>query len=99
MDLGTLTGLLLGVLFIVGSIMLGGTIFAFIDMPSVLITIGGSGAALLITYPLPKIKSVFSYLHQFYHIFQVNKKQQKLFHLYPMQQLSFFFLIAFVFYV
>lgn len=60
MDLGTLTGLMLGFLFIIGSIMLGGSIFAFIDMPSVMITIGGSMSALLITYPLPKIKSVFA---------------------------------------
>ena len=60
MDLGTLTGLLLGFSFIVASILLGGSVFAFIDIPSVMITIGGSTSALLITYPLPKIKSVFA---------------------------------------
>ncbi len=59
MDVGTLGGIILGVFLIIGSIMLGGKLDSFIDIPSAGITIGGTIAAILITYPLPKVKSVF----------------------------------------
>jgi chemotaxis protein MotA len=60
MDLGTLTGIILGVLLIFGAIIAGGTPGAFIDIASVMITIGGTTAATLITFPLPKVKAVFA---------------------------------------
>jgi chemotaxis protein MotA len=60
MDLGTLTGIILGVLLIFGAIVAGGTPGAFIDIASVMITIGGTTAATLITFPLPKVKAVFA---------------------------------------
>ncbi len=58
MDLGTLAGIILGLILIVGSIAAGGSIGGFIDIPSFLVTIGGTIAAILITFPLPKVKAV-----------------------------------------
>ncbi|MBI2560085.1 MAG: motility protein A [Planctomycetes bacterium] len=53
MDLATLGGIALGGAFILVGIFLGGTgVGIFIDMPSVMITIGGSIAATLVRYPL-----------------------------------------------
>ncbi len=60
MDIGTLVGVLLGLSMILGSILLGGGASAFIHIPSMAITLGGTAAALLITYPLAKVKAVFA---------------------------------------
>ena len=53
MDIGTVIGLIAGIGLVVGSIMMGGGgIGPFINIPSAMITIGGSFAALLINFPL-----------------------------------------------
>ena len=54
MDIGTLIGVILGWVLIIWSIMMGGGA-GFINIPSIMITIGGAIAALLIHYPLPKV--------------------------------------------
>lgn len=54
MDISTIVGLISGIFFIVVSILLSGRLSLFWDAPSVLIVFGGSIAALLIAYPLPK---------------------------------------------
>jgi chemotaxis protein MotA len=56
MDVGTVGGIALGLILILGPILTSGYLTAFIDIPSVLVTIGGTFAAILITYPLPKVK-------------------------------------------
>jgi chemotaxis protein MotA len=58
MDLGTLAGVIFGILLIVFSIKLGGDLGSFIDIPSVLCVFGGTFAALAINYPIPKILSI-----------------------------------------
>lgn len=61
-DIATVLGLLAGFGLIISAIMMGGGIseFAsFVDVPSVMITVGGSIAALFINYPM---KTVFSTL-------------------------------------
>jgi len=58
MDLGTLSGIIFGTVLMLWAIMMGGPLMIFIDIPSMLITIGGSTCALLITFPLGKVKSV-----------------------------------------
>ncbi len=58
MDIGTLIGLVVGSLLLVASIMQGGSLGAFIDIGSMMVTMGGSAAALLITYPVAKVKAV-----------------------------------------
>lgn len=55
MDLSTLVGLILGVVLILFAILLGGSIAAYIDIPSVLIVIGGCIAAVLTAFPLEKV--------------------------------------------
>ncbi|WFD11683.1 flagellar motor protein [Tepidibacter hydrothermalis] len=58
MDLGTLIGIVLGFVLIIGSILLGGSLGAFIDIPSIMIVVGGTIAATLVAYPLPKVKEI-----------------------------------------
>jgi len=54
MDIATIVGLVMGFGLILTSIAMGGGsgLNAFIDMPSLMITVGGSFAALLINFPL-----------------------------------------------
>ncbi len=55
MDKATLVGLILGIVLVVGSIMIGGEVTPFIDVPSIMITVGGSIAATLINFPMAKV--------------------------------------------
>lgn len=52
MDLATLIGLIVGTLFVVGAIMVGGSVGAFVNLPSILIVIGGSFSATLMRFPM-----------------------------------------------
>lgn len=52
MDIATFIGLLLGFGLIFASIAMGGNFGAFVDVPSLMITVGGSFAALFINFPL-----------------------------------------------
>lgn len=54
MDIASLIGLVLGIVFLVVSITLDGNIWDFADLASVMITIGGTFAATLVSYPLEK---------------------------------------------
>lgn len=55
MDVATLIGLILAMGLIVGSILVGGSITAFIDVPSLLIVVGGTFAVGLVSYPLKEM--------------------------------------------
>ncbi|RKY36505.1 MAG: motility protein A [Candidatus Omnitrophota bacterium] len=55
MDLSTVIGIIAGILLIVVTILLGGSLMAFVNIPSVAVTIGGMISATLINYPLPKL--------------------------------------------
>ena len=54
LDISTIAGFISGIVFIVVSIMMGGRLGLFYDAPSVMITIGGTFASVLISYPLNK---------------------------------------------
>lgn len=58
MDIGSLVGILLGLLLVLGSIAIGGGA-GFIDYPSIAITVGGAFAATLMNFPLAKIIKTF----------------------------------------
>ena len=59
MDIATIVGLILGVGLILTSIMMGGGgIAPFINYPSLMITVGGSIAALMINFPLKSVLGV-----------------------------------------
>jgi chemotaxis protein MotA len=61
MDLATIVGLVAGIVFLLVSIVLSGSLGNFWNAPSIMITIGGAFAATLITYPLDKfLKSMKS---------------------------------------
>ncbi len=60
MDIATLSGILLGVALILGSIVAVSTLGVFFHVPSLLITVGGTVAATLINFPLARVLSVFN---------------------------------------
>lgn len=60
MDLATVVGLILAIGLVLGSIMVGGGLGAFIDIPSVMIVFGGSIAAVLVNFPIAKAKNFFA---------------------------------------
>lgn len=60
MDIATVIGLVLAILAILGSILAGGSIAAFIDVPSFLVVGGGVCAAIFIKWPMDKIKIIAS---------------------------------------
>ncbi|MEW6746787.1 MAG: MotA/TolQ/ExbB proton channel family protein [Planctomycetota bacterium] len=59
MDLATLIGVISGLALIIGSIVIGSPLGFFIDIPSVMITVGGMLAATLIHFPLRKVIPLF----------------------------------------
>lgn len=60
MDIATIIGLFAGIGLIVSAILLGGSPAVFFDVPSLLITVGGTVAATLINYPLSDVLSVMN---------------------------------------
>jgi chemotaxis protein MotA len=66
MDIATMLGLVLGVTFLVLGIAENGTIGNFFDKASVMITIGGTMAATLVSFPLPRLmEAIKSIRHVF----------------------------------
>lgn len=59
MDLATLLGLIITFGFILGAIMAGGSILLFVNVPSLLIVIGGSAAAVLMQFTLAQFFGAF----------------------------------------
>ncbi len=56
MDLATIAGLIAGTIFLIlGVLLAGGNILQFLDPPSVMITFGGSAAAMFVAYPMLKM--------------------------------------------
>ncbi|RKZ19721.1 motility protein A [bacterium] len=60
MDFATIVGLVAAFGLIVWSILLGGNLSGFVDMPSVAVVLGGTLGALLINFPLQKITGMAS---------------------------------------
>ncbi len=54
MDISTVLGLILGFVFMIVSIAMNGRLGLFIDIPSVMITFGGTLASMLVAYPMNK---------------------------------------------
>lgn len=51
MDISSIIGVVSGIGFILGTILLGGPIGMFINIPSILIVVGGTIAATMIGFP------------------------------------------------
>lgn len=52
MDIATILGLILGIFFTIFGILLSGDLISYIHIPSIVITLGGTVAATLLSYPL-----------------------------------------------
>ena len=58
MDLGTIIGVLIGVALVFGSIIQGGGLGMFMNVPSLMIVIGGTTAATLMAFPLGVVRGL-----------------------------------------
>ena len=58
MDISSVIGVVSGIGFIIGTILLGGPITMFIDIPSLVIVCGGTVSATMIAYPLGDVLGV-----------------------------------------
>jgi chemotaxis protein MotA len=62
-DLGIIVGLIAGAtLVVIGILWGGGSLGAFFDVSSIMITLGGSFASLLVGHPLSRVMSMMTYL-------------------------------------
>ncbi|CCK79500.1 motility protein A [Desulfobacula toluolica] len=59
MDLSSIIGIVSGMGFVLGTILLGGGLMTFVNIPSILIVLGGTMAASMIAYPLKDFLSIF----------------------------------------
>lgn len=59
MDISSIIGVVSGMGFILGTILLGGSIMMFVNIPSILIVMGGTLAASMVAYPLKDFLSIF----------------------------------------
>ena len=60
MDIATMVGALAGFLLIGGAIFIGGGAESFVNVPSLLITVGGTVCATLVHFPLGEVLRIFS---------------------------------------
>ncbi|MGI6454271.1 MAG: motility protein A [bacterium] len=60
MDISTVVGLILAFGLMAAAMLLGGSLMVYVDIPSVLITVGGTFAATLVNYPIPNVLSLGS---------------------------------------
>ncbi|MBU1196018.1 MAG: MotA/TolQ/ExbB proton channel family protein [Proteobacteria bacterium] len=59
MDIASVIGVVSGMGFILGTILLGGSIMMFVNIPSILIVVGGTMASAMVAYPLSDFLSIF----------------------------------------
>jgi chemotaxis protein MotA len=59
MDISSIIGVVSGMGFVLGTIMLGGSIMMFVNIPSILVVMGGTIAATMVGYPLSDFLSIF----------------------------------------
>ena len=57
MDKASLTGIICGLTLIIVSILIGGDLQSFVNLPGLMIVIGGTLAAILITFQFDDVKS------------------------------------------
>jgi chemotaxis protein MotA len=56
LDLATVLGIVVGMAFIIGGILIGGSLSTFVDPASIVIVLGGTIAGTFVTYPMNKVK-------------------------------------------
>ncbi len=74
MDISSLIGIISGIGFILGTILMGSSLMLFVNIPSVLVVMGGTIAAAMIAYPLSDFLSVFKSTVKIF-IFKIEKPE------------------------
>ena len=59
MDISSIIGVVSGMGFVLGTILLGGSIMMFVNIPSILVVMGGTIAATMVGYPLSDFLGMF----------------------------------------
>ncbi len=59
MDLSSIIGVIAAIGFVSGTVLIGGSIGMFVNLPSVLVVLGGTLAATMVAYPLNQFLTVF----------------------------------------
>ncbi len=59
MDIATLLGLAVGLTMVIGSIFLGGALSSFINIPGLMIVVGGTLAAISVAFPFEEVVQAF----------------------------------------
>lgn len=60
MDIATLFGLIVGLAMVVGAIFIGGAVDVFINLPGMMIVIGGTLAAIMVAFPFEEVMQAFA---------------------------------------
>lgn len=76
MDIATLVGIVLSFALVLSAILMGGSLSIFINVPSMMIVIGGTIGATMINYPLPDILKVVNVVKNAF--FMKNMKANEL---------------------
>lgn len=74
MDIASFIGVFAGLGVIIFGAFMGGSLGGLIDLPSVLITIGGSYACLYLTYPLTQAVGIFGVMGRAFRIWDFGEK-------------------------
>lgn len=74
MDISSVIGVVSGLGFILGTILLGGSLIMFVNIPSVFVVVGGTLAAIMIGYPLSQFLGVFKTAVKVF-IFRIEKPE------------------------
>lgn len=75
MDIATIAGLIAGIAFILIGIFLSGDLLTYYDLPSVMITLGGTIASTLISYPLSNVLNTLGIIKNVFFVKRQNPKE------------------------
>jgi chemotaxis protein MotA len=59
MDIATLFGIIVGFSLVIGAIFMGGAVAVFVNIPGMMIVIGGTFASICVTFPLEEVLQAF----------------------------------------
>ncbi|MFH2090932.1 MAG: MotA/TolQ/ExbB proton channel family protein [Pseudomonadota bacterium] len=75
MDIASVIGVVSGMGFILGTILLGGSIMMFVNIPSILIVVGGTLASTMVGYPLADFLGVIKFTMKIF-IFKLQPAEE-----------------------
>lgn len=75
MDIATIAGLIAGIAFIAIGILLNASLLTYYDLPSIMITLGGTIASTLISYPLSNVLNTLGIMKNVFFARKQNPKE------------------------